>query len=57
MQKGTKYYGASLTFFEKYTKSLTEAQKELLELSTFADEALGLGKNTNESDKLIEDNV
>ena len=27
---GTKYYGASLTFYEKYTKELTEHQKELL---------------------------
>jgi hypothetical protein len=27
---GTKYYGASLTFYEKYTKELTQHQKEML---------------------------
>lgn len=31
---GTKYYGASLTFYEKYTQSLTENQLEKLDLST-----------------------
>ncbi|KAI1733001.1 DENN (AEX-3) domain-containing protein [Ditylenchus destructor] len=32
-EKGTKYYGASLTFFEKYPKPLTEVQLEALERS------------------------
>lgn len=27
---GTKYYGASLTFYEKYTRELTQHQKDLL---------------------------
>lgn len=37
---GTKYYGASLTFYEKYSKKLTDVQLEKLELSSIApDEA------------------
>lgn len=33
---GTKYYGASLTFYEKYSNNLTETQLEKLELSSVA---------------------
>lgn len=35
-QIGTKYYGASLTFYEKYSNDLTETQLEKLELSSMA---------------------
>jgi hypothetical protein len=36
LQIGTKYYGASLTFYEKYSNKLTDAQMEKLELSSTA---------------------
>jgi hypothetical protein len=40
-QMGTKYYGASLTFYEKYSNKLTDAQLEKLELSSAVPDEMG----------------
>lgn len=43
---GEKYYGASLTFYEKYTRELTQHQKDLLSFEVES-------KNTNEDDSSV----
>lgn len=45
-----------MTFYERYTKDLTEAQVELLELSTVLDETLEVSKGSeNEADSTTND--
>lgn len=47
---GTKYYGASLTFYEKYTRELTSHQKELLSFDSDAKSESGNDESAAKND-------
>ena len=46
---GTKYYGASLTFYERYTKALDDTQREKLESESVDQNSVG-----NDADAVAE---